>query len=359
LVDTPVNDAVEVQFTTSRAELTRALRAINRGIPHVQWMWRIGWAAVFVVAALVFAGIIAPFDSIAFFFVPGLVLFLVWWMPSYFARMAWSKSPFWTSPQTWRLTEAALMCVAAGTETYTLWPAIVRTRETPDFFLFFSSSRAAHFIPKRVLSAEQMTQVRDITARRAGKEGGPAVSVTHRSPPVVDAAFMIDAKEAARAGVVAANKTGSMWVSYGIIVLVVAWNTVPPMYSQWRRGGLTAISLPQLLLGLTPLAIVLFAPPLAARWAAARYARTAPSAQGTQHVGVAEWGLQISGPFYSGALEWASLMRADETTEFFLFFLAKLQPVFIPKRVLSPDDVARVRRLVHDGLGAKAKLLSA
>lgn len=59
---------------------------------------------------------------------------------------------------------------------------------------------------------------------------------------------------------------------------------------------------------------------------------------------------------YSGQLRWPAFIRAVETDEFFLFFISKLRPVFVPKRLRTAADAETVRSLTRAGLGARAEL---
>lgn len=50
------------------------------------------------------------------------------------------------------------------------WSDILRTVETPEFFLFFYNRRAAQYIPKRALQEPDVRALRDIVqAHAAGK----------------------------------------------------------------------------------------------------------------------------------------------------------------------------------------------
>jgi hypothetical protein len=173
----------------------------------------------------------------------------------------------------------------------------------------------------------------------------------------VSTSFTLDPAEVTRVAMLSARKLGSVWIWYLVMMMIVAWNTVPIVYAQWRRGGLAAINIPLVLLGLAPLVIIIVGPPLAARWAANRQLRTGPSARGVQQIGVAEWGLEVTGSMHTGVLPWSSVMKAVETPEFFLFFLSKIHPVFIPKRLLTDTEAAQVRQLTRSALGARAQLL--
>lgn len=351
-----------VRFTPSRRQLTRAIRAINGTIPRIRIMRRLSWAALFVTIALILARRLSFEAAVALLFIPGLTLFILWMMPGHMARLSWSNSPVWRSEHVFTFSPAGIDVSTGTTGAHTAWPAIVRTAETPEFFLFFSSEQAGRFVPKQGISLLDVETIRDMFATYAGKAGAtePATpSADIVGDAVVQVSFEHDPREVARAGMATARKSGTLWMPYAAMVLIVGWNTVPMVYRQWKRGGIESVSIPLLLLGLFPLFLILIGPPLAARWAARREIRTGPSSRGMQRVGVADWGLQIAGPSYSGTLQWDAFMKVSETPEFFLFFLTKLQPVYIPKRVLSVADSERIRTLTRVGMGPKAELLDA
>lgn len=320
---------------------------------------RLAWAAIVVIALLHFTGVTGGAESILFLYVPGLILLVLWATPLYTARLTWRNSAFWSGEQEYVFSrDGVSSSSSSGTASRTRWQAIMRTAETREFFLFFTSDQHAFFAPKRVLSASQIVDLRRLIADHAGK-GDDLVEVLDalRSPPGVEVSFELDPAESARAGMAAARDEGSLWIWYLLMGLVVLWNTAPAAYREWRHGGLAAVSIPMLLLGVAPMAILAALLPSVARWVAKRQLRTGPSARGVQRIGVAEWGLQIVGPMHAGVLEWSSLIKARETPEFFFFFLSKVQAVFIPKRLLSAADLERVRVLARGGLGGNAELL--
>jgi hypothetical protein len=344
-----------VRFTTSYRELVAALRAINRAVPLMRRIRRLSWAAIVITALLIAANVITVWSASAVLFVPALMLFLAWVMPFQLAWMTRRRSPYWTGEQYFEFTAAGIRVGTSASESFLAWDAIMRTAEGRRFFLFFSSDQAGHFVPKRVLLPVQEAQLHELFESRASKAGAGAPSYAlANAPVVVEARFEYESAEAARAGMVAARKAGGLWISYAVISALVLWNTVAPAYAQWQRGGWRAISLPLLVLGMAPWLIIVLALPLASRWAARRALRTGPSTRGTQRVGVAEWGLRVTGPLHSGELKWPAFMRAVETEEFFLFFISKVQPIFVPKRLLTAAELEQVRALTRDGLGAKA-----
>lgn len=351
-------DKVSVLFAPSVGEIAGGLRAINSARPVVRILQRLSWAMIAIITALLIAGVIEPLPAIALLFVPGLCAFLLWSLPFYMAWMLRRNSPFWTNDIKIDFSPAGIRSTSAGAEGFTEWRAVIRTAETRRFFLYFTAAQSAQFLPKRALSTRDLDQLRFLFSEFAGKAGSPAASApaSALSPPVVQTSFQLDPRETARAAMVSVRKMGSMWIWYLLMIVIVSYNTMPTVYSQWRRGGFGAISIPLLLLGLSPLLMITIGQPLAMWSAAKRQVRSGPSFQGTQHVGVAEWGLQVSGPMSSGTLQWSAVMKAIETPEFFLFFLSKLHPVFIPKRLLNDADTTQVRRLTRSGLGSKAEL---
>jgi hypothetical protein len=79
-------------------------------------------------------------------------------------------------------------------------------------------------------------------------------------------------------------------------------------------------------------------------------------AAGEQVVGFGEGGITTSGPLHRGHLGWGAVTKAVETPEFFLFFVTKIQALFVPVRVLDPGSRERLRSLVKGQLQGRAAL---
>ena len=353
-------DSVSVLYTTSLGEMSRALRAVYYSIPIMRMLQRLSWLMIVVVVVLVVANVVSGSLAITLLFVPGLIVLIFWSMPFYLAGMLRRNSPYWAHDIHIEFSPAGIRSGSGGAEAFTEWRAIVRTAETREFLLYFTTAHAGQFIPKRVLSPSEIDQLRILFRQYAGKTGvSPTPTpVVPESAALVQTSYKLEPREITRVAMLATRKVGTMWVWYVLMLLIVSMNVIPTVSRQWRQGGLSAISIPWLLLGLSPLVIIIVGPPLAAWWAAKRHVASGPSMHGAQHVGVAEWGLQVSGPMSNGTLKWSAVMKAIETPEFFLFFLSKLQPVYIPKRLLSDADTVSVRQLARSGLGSRAQLLS-
>lgn len=148
--------------------------------------------------------------------------------------------------------------------------------------------------------------------------------------------------------VMASSRHGpALWPAYVLMLAVVGWTTIAPLWRRWEVGDLANASIAVTLLGLFPLILILAIRPLASFWAAHRYVKTSRLATAVQRITVAETGIQIAGPFSSGFFEWSVLFKVAEAERFFLFFLTKAQPIFLPKRVLEGTAVDTIRALVR------------
>jgi hypothetical protein len=56
---------------------------------------------------------------------------------------------------------------------------------------------------------------------------------------------------------------------------------------------------------------------------------------------------------------WDAMPRLVETDEFLLFYISKPCAMYLPKRVIPPDDLPAVRRFLREKLGDRATLMDA
>ena len=64
-------------------------------------------------------------------------------------------------------------------------------------------------------------------------------------------------------------------------------------------------------------------------------------------------GVRSAGQLATGLAPWSSMMKAVETDDFFLFYLSKINAVYLPKRHVTPDEVQAVRELTRARLGER------
>jgi hypothetical protein len=155
-----------VSFTSSAREQARAAARIFQ----LSWAW---WLAMIPFCAL-------PLGVAAYWFARagwhpqvvrmaglGLLGGVAWHfvMPWIGVLAARSSVPDMNAPQTWTLQTEGLSIATSSTTITRSWPSIVRVRETGEFFLFYVSGSAAHFLPKRSLTAEQQGALRAAVVR--------------------------------------------------------------------------------------------------------------------------------------------------------------------------------------------------
>jgi hypothetical protein len=110
----------------------------------------------------------------------------------------------------------------------------------------------------------------------------------------------------------------------------------------WEHGGV--------LLGAPALVVVGF--PLIQRWTVHTQYRSGPTMRGRQVYDFREDSILMEGPFCTATMQWAAVITAVETREFFLLYTAKHRAHFVPKDAFAtPTDLAVFRDLVRGRMG--------
>ncbi|MDR6869679.1 hypothetical protein J2Y55_000672 [Bosea sp. BE125] len=111
-----------------------------------------------------FAGIVHLF---AFFLLlmPFLSYFL--FAPD-IARKTFRKQKSLQQPLTWSWSEAGLKVTSDGGEWLTPWDHYLKRAENAEIFLFYQAPRLFQMVPKRVLTPEQLAELRGCADRVAG-----------------------------------------------------------------------------------------------------------------------------------------------------------------------------------------------
>ncbi len=166
---------VTVTFWTTQSEETRAVRAIH---VRLKAMWLMG-AAFLVVSGLIGwdAFLNVPYPMVSDQWVGGAFLVLialfvyicVCLLPSAAIQRARRGQLTVDGPITMAFTETGFAVRSPYSSFEIAWPAVPRVLETREFLLIFASSVSAQRLPKRVLSPEELTEVRHLLQRRLGK----------------------------------------------------------------------------------------------------------------------------------------------------------------------------------------------
>jgi hypothetical protein len=160
------------EFILDPAETVRATRAVRRR-QGFAWMAWANWAAAAVMGALYF---LLPVDlrslwlvGIAAFVLAGLVEPGTTWVLRRHYRHVYRESPDLRGVQVYRFSAAGLTITGGATTVTFGWDSFIDAAETTEFFLFYYSKRAAHYLPKRAMSDDvQDRRLRDLIVAGMG-----------------------------------------------------------------------------------------------------------------------------------------------------------------------------------------------
>lgn len=159
----------------------------------------------------------------------------------------------------------------------------------------------------------------------------PLTSPADPEGVVLVAEFRSDVREVYHAVMASSRHGPALWPAYVLMLAVVGWTTIAPLWRRWEVGDLANASIAVTLLGLFPLILILAIRPLASFWAAHRYVKTSRLATAVQRITVAETGIQIAGPFRlassSGRCSSRWLKRSASSSS----FSPKHSPSFFPR----------------------------
>lgn len=89
------------------------------------------------------------------------------------------------------------------------------------------------------------------------------------------------------------------------------------------------------------------------------YRRHNRSVGGVHTFTVTSEGYSVSGSLFDTRLKWDAILKAIETKDFVLLYIAPRWAHFIPKSAITADsDLRAIRSILQDKLGAKARLRS-
>ena len=168
----------------------------------------------------------------------------------------------------------------------------------------------------------------------------------------VRAQFDFDPAEHYQAMRAVTRATGLRWMLWFVgafFAVIVAWGVIA------SRGERSATSI---VVNLLPYTLIcgfwIFILSQMQRNAGKNLLKTDPSVLGPQERTVDAVGYHSRGNGVGLDVPWHAMLRASETDAFFLFFYTKLCVYYLPKRVLSPEQVREVRSLMRAALGERA-----
>ena len=96
---------------------------------------------------------------------------------------------------------------------------------------------------------------------------------------------------------------------------------------------------------------------LTGRWNIARQLKKIPDSHGPYDWTIDAEGLRIAGALSSTAIKWAAITKVLESKIYFFFYQAPRFARFLPKRTLTGEQLAELRRLIIEQAPGKAKLI--
>lgn len=164
--------AVAVSFMWDRAEHRRLVRDLNR-YAKLPWVYRHGSAVMVGACALAVAvpAVSGDWNGLRST-LPWALILAGWWtlflfgMPYLAARGYPKQHPCVSQPFRVALTDEGMRTTCAHSDVLAKWSGIRRAVETRDFFLFYVSDRAAHYLPTRALEGpDAVAHARDFILR--------------------------------------------------------------------------------------------------------------------------------------------------------------------------------------------------
>jgi len=143
-----------------------------------------------------------------------------------------------------------------------------------------------------------------------------------------------------------------VWIVCGVFAVAAAWVVI----ASWGERSPEAI-----VVSLLPYVLIcvfwIFIFSQMQRNAGKNLMKTDPSVLGPQERTIDAVGYHSRGNGVGLDVPWHAMLRASETDAFFLFFYTKLCVYYLPKRVLSPEQIREVRGLTRAALGDRAQLV--
>jgi hypothetical protein len=101
-------------------------------------------------------------------------------------------------------------------------------------------------------------------------------------------------------------------------------------------------------------ALVFVGFPLLQRWGVRSQYRSSPAMRGVQSYDFGPEAIAMAGPLSSATMQWEAVIKAVETPEFFLLYIAKARAHFVPKSAFGDEgDLNQMRALLQRQLAGR------
>jgi hypothetical protein len=171
----------------------------------------------------------------------------------------------------------------------------------------------------------------------------------------VAATYEFDWREHYRASREVAGRMWTRWLGWGFAAVALVLATLNYFAAAGRVSalGIFLNILPWIAVGTAWVALI----PYTQRRAAKRLSSRDPSVKGPQTRTLDADGYHSRGNGVALDIPWHAMLRAVETSDFFLFFYNKQCAYYLPKRVLNATEIDKARALLKEGLGDRAQTI--
>ena len=157
---------MKVSFTPSKEDVLNAMRAVPRSTWNV-FIFIICMGSLFVIGAYLVDHDMAAFGY-SWLAMSLVVSFAMYEIPRFRAQRDLTRNPSAQGEVTYSFDEKGVTVIHPTGDSRLQWSAFTRFRETDALFLLFVSGTSCRAVPKRVMSPDQIAELRKILELRIG-----------------------------------------------------------------------------------------------------------------------------------------------------------------------------------------------
>jgi hypothetical protein len=150
---------VQAAFSLTKEDLVKTSRAVGGRDRRVVYMF-FGLVAVLIVGSGVVARDGPRYGSMLLQLAVLGAMALVFWLYPWISVHRNAHLAAALAPQEWRFRPEGASVVSGGSSASFPWSSVVRVVENTDYLLVFVAETIAHPVPKRALSAEELSSLR-------------------------------------------------------------------------------------------------------------------------------------------------------------------------------------------------------
>ena len=167
--------------------------------------------------------------------------------------------------------------------------------------------------------------------------------------------YQLDQPEQVRASRVLHHREWSTRAMYGIFVVLFLIAVGLYVRDPWLAQTGAVLGLITIVAAAPCGAVAVYMSPY---WMVRSLRKNNRAAAGPHRYSLHDRGLDISSPGTTATIEWANIVKVHETREFLLLYVSARWATLMPKRVVSAEELPRLRAALHGWVGERARLLT-